>query len=233
MINQGFSNEQTRMFEWGDSGMNANLITIMEGYNDPRLPLYVTKNQADVVCEDGSTIASGTKYLGIRGGCNLPVKPNQWGNFSKIVCSYTTAFPIMKAAEGYFLRAEGILRGWNMGGGTAQQWYEDGIRTPSKMRLLIKALKFLPELLPFQMLKLMHTLMEQLYKKISLIPSTVKIVLKLKMMFVLNGMKELLMNKNYNVSLFRSGLPTSLSHAKAGLNIAVQVIQNSSLIVLI
>lgn len=138
LINQGFSNEQTRMFEWGDAGMNANLITIMEGYNDPRLPLYVTKNQADVACEDGSTIAAGTKYLGIRGGCNLPSKPNQWGNFSKIVCSYTTAFPIMKAAEGYFLRAEGILRGWNMGGGTAQQWYEDGIRTSIKNEVAYK-----------------------------------------------------------------------------------------------
>lgn len=138
LINQGFSNEQTRMFEWGDAGMNANLITIMEGYNDPRLPLYVTKNQADVACEDGSTIAAGTKYLGIRGGCNLPSKPNQWGNFSKIVCSYTTAFPVMKAAEGYFLRAEGILRGWNMGGGTAQQWYEDGIRTSIKNEVAYK-----------------------------------------------------------------------------------------------
>lgn len=143
LINQGFSNEQTRMFEWGDSGMNANLITIMEGYNDPRLPLYVTKNQADVTCEDGSTIASGTKYLGIRGGCNLPAKPNQWGNFSKIVCSYTTAFPVMKAAEGYFLRAEGILRGWNMGGGTAQQWYEDGIRTSIKNEVAYKGIEVL------------------------------------------------------------------------------------------
>ena len=143
LINQGFSNEQTRMFEWGDAGMNANLITIMEGYNDPRLPLYVTKNQADVTCEDGSTIASGTKYLGIRGGCNLPAKPNQWGNFSKIVCSYTTAFPVMKAAEGYFLRAEGILRGWNMGGGTAQQWYEDGIRTSIKNEVAYKGIEVL------------------------------------------------------------------------------------------
>lgn len=143
LINQGFSNEQTRMFEWGDAGMNANLITIMEGYNDPRLPLYVTKNQADVTCEDGSTIASGTKYLGIRGGCNLPSKPNQWGNFSKIVCSYTTAFPVMKAAEGYFLRAEGILRGWNMGGGTAQQWYEDGIRTSIKNEVAYKGIEVL------------------------------------------------------------------------------------------
>lgn len=143
LINQGFSNEQTRMFEWGDAGMNANLITIMEGYNDPRLPLYVTKNQADVACEDGSTIAAGTKYLGIRGGCNLPSKPNQWGNFSKIVCSYTTAFPVMKAAEGYFLRAEGILRGWNMGGGTAQQWYEDGIRTSIKNEAAYKGIEVL------------------------------------------------------------------------------------------
>lgn len=143
LINQGFSNEQTRMFEWGDAGMNANLITIMEGYNDPRLPLYVTKNQADVACEDGSTIAAGTKYLGIRGGCNLPSKPNQWGNFSKIVCSYTTAVPVMKAAEGYFLRAEGILRGWNMGGGTAQQWYEDGIRTSIKNEAAYKGIEVL------------------------------------------------------------------------------------------
>ena len=143
LINEGYSNEQTRMFEWGDSGMNANLITIMEGYEDPRLPLYVTMNQADVTCEDGSTIPANTRYLGVRGGCNLPAKPNQWGNFSKIVCSYTTAFPIMKAAEGYFLRAEGILRGWNMGGGTAQQWYEDGIRTSIRNEVAYKGIEVL------------------------------------------------------------------------------------------
>ena len=102
LINKSLSNEQTRMFEWGDSGMNANLTTILEGFQDPRLPLYMTKNQADVECEDGKTIVSGTQYLGIRGGCDLPAKPNQWGNFSKIVCSYTTALPVMMAAEGYF-----------------------------------------------------------------------------------------------------------------------------------
>lgn len=143
LINQGLSNEQTRMFEWGDSGMNANLITIMEGYKDPRLPLYVTMNQADVLCQDGTTISAGTRYLGIRGGCGLPAKPNQWGNFSKIVCSYTTAFPVMKAAEGYFLRAEGTLRGWNMGGGTAQSWYEDGIRTSIKNEVAYKSIEVL------------------------------------------------------------------------------------------
>lgn len=49
----------------------------------------------------------------------------------------------MKAAEGYFLRAEGILRGWNMGGGTAQQWYEDGIRTSIKNEVAYKGIEVL------------------------------------------------------------------------------------------
>jgi hypothetical protein len=34
----------------------------------------------------------------------------------------------MATAEADFLKAEGILLGWNMGGGTAQSHYEDGIR---------------------------------------------------------------------------------------------------------
>lgn len=36
---------------------------------------------------------------------------------------------IIKASEVYFLRAEGALRGWNMGGETAQSYYEKGIAT--------------------------------------------------------------------------------------------------------
>ena len=137
LINQGLSNELTRMFEWGDCGMNASLITMLEGFKDPRLPLYVTKNQAAVTCEDGSTIEEGTKYLGVRGGCKLPTKPNQRGNFSKVICTYTTAFPVMKGAEGYFLRAEGALRGWSKGG-SAKDLYEEGIRISIKNELAYK-----------------------------------------------------------------------------------------------
>lgn len=131
VIDQGLSNELTRMFEWGDCGINANLVTIMEGYNDPRIGLYITKNANDITCEDQSTIAKGTKYLGIRGGCSLPNKPNQWGNFSSVVCTYSTPFPVLKVAEAYFLRAEGALRGWSMGG-SAKDLYEEGIRTSIK-----------------------------------------------------------------------------------------------------
>jgi hypothetical protein len=36
---------------------------------------------------------------------------------------------VMRAAETYFLRAEGVLEGWNMGGGTAEELYNTGIKT--------------------------------------------------------------------------------------------------------
>ena len=42
------SNELKRMFDWTDCGMNANLVTLLTGTNDPRLPLYITKNTADI-----------------------------------------------------------------------------------------------------------------------------------------------------------------------------------------
>ena len=38
------------------------------------------------------------------------------------------AWPVMKASEAYFLRAEGALEGWSMAG-TAQEFYEMGIAT--------------------------------------------------------------------------------------------------------
>ena len=137
LLDQGLSNELTRMFEWGDCGVNANLVTILEGYNDPRIALYITKNTNDIKNGDKVVVAKDSKYLGIRGGCNLPNKPNQWGNFSNLVCTYSTPMPVMKAAESYFLRAEGALRGWNMGG-NAKELYEEGIRLSIKNELKYK-----------------------------------------------------------------------------------------------
>ena len=34
---------------------------------------------------------------------------------------------VMATAEAWFLRAEGVLLGWSMGGGTAEQYYNNGI----------------------------------------------------------------------------------------------------------
>lgn len=138
LINQGLTNELYRMYyAWGDCGTNANLITIMEGMQDPRLPLYMTKNFAGITCEDGSIIEEGTRYLGIRPGHDIVAKPNEYVNYSYAVLDYTTPLPVMFAAESYFLRAEGALRGWNMGG-TAKDFYEEGIRTSIKHQLAYK-----------------------------------------------------------------------------------------------
>lgn len=137
LIDHGYSNELTRMFAWGDCGINANLVTILEGFKDPRINLYITKNTGKFTAQDGKDIEANSRYLGIRGGSNLPNKPNSWGNYSGIVCDYSTPLPVMKVAEGYFLRAEGALRGWNMGG-TAKDLYEEGIRVSIKNELKYK-----------------------------------------------------------------------------------------------
>lgn len=39
---------------------------------------------------------------------------------------------VMCAAEAYFLRAEGVILGWNMGGGTAKSYYDAGIEASLK-----------------------------------------------------------------------------------------------------
>ena len=226
LINKSLSNEQTRMFEWGDSGMNANLTTILEGFQDPRLPLYMTKNQADVECEDGKTIVSGTQYLGIRGGCDLPAKPNQWGNFSKIVCSYTTALPVMMAAEGYFLRAEGALRGWSNMGGTAKELYEQGIRVSIKNQLAYKG--SLAGVSSISETEIDAYISGTTTQKTSSTRLMVKTASRLRMILRLSGMRARLMRRNYNVSSHRNGLRTSRCLARLGRNFVVQVIRNYS-----
>jgi hypothetical protein len=44
----------------------------------------------------------------------------------------TNPFEVIMSAEAWFLRAEGVLRGWNMGAGTAKSFYEKGIETSMK-----------------------------------------------------------------------------------------------------
>lgn len=116
---------------WNEFRMSAAMESVLKGYNDPRMKIYYQP-------------ASGTgTYEGLRNGL-LPVEqtldansPNnnsnvgtRWavGSGSAWTGQVTTPQDIMHAAEAYFLRAEGALNGWNMGG-TPQQLYETGIAT--------------------------------------------------------------------------------------------------------
>ena len=125
------SNELKRMFEWQDCGMNANLVTLMVGMNDPRLPLYMTKNADEIKNEKGEVTPKNSVYCGIRYASGMAQKGSQW------VGSYNTPLPIFKAAEAYFLLAEAKLR-WNIGGTSVKDLYEQGIRLSIKNELAYK-----------------------------------------------------------------------------------------------
>ncbi|MCP3894421.1 MAG: SusD/RagB family nutrient-binding outer membrane lipoprotein [Bacteroides sp.] len=140
LIDKNLENEMWLMFAWGDCGFNANLVTLMSGLNDPRQPLYMTKNTGDVKDKGGAvTVPAGTKYLGIRFASGLPAKENSWGKFSGWIqgnngSSYSMPLPIMKAAESYFLLAEAKLR-WDIGTESVKNLYENGIRISAKNEL--------------------------------------------------------------------------------------------------
>jgi len=98
---------------YGDISMSAAMKSIIEGYNDPREAAYFLPSAYD------------NKFEGIRQGQNITSAV--YAGFSLLNVQATTPLEIMAASESYFLRAEGALRGWNMGGGTAQSFYEQGV----------------------------------------------------------------------------------------------------------
>ena len=103
-------------FNAGEARMSASMDAYMNGYNDPRLPAYFKKAVAD------------GGYHGVRLGIVTSVWTKYVGdNISNLnVNASSTSIVWMTAAESYFLRAEGALRGWTMGG-VAKDFYEKGI----------------------------------------------------------------------------------------------------------
>jgi hypothetical protein len=121
------------MSDWNEFRMSASMASVLNGYQDPRLPAYFLP-----------AANSGT-YQGLRNGLTA----NQLGQSPANSASAnshvgprwaSTTFPgglstylaspqnVMATAESYFLRAEASLLGWNVGGLTTQQLYEGGIK---------------------------------------------------------------------------------------------------------
>lgn len=145
LIDNSMNNEMAKMINnWGDCGFNANLVTLMTGFKDPRLPLFMTKNVGAITdSKTGAVTPAWSGYYGIRFASGLPPKPNYTANFSQWIyadminqkwngvntmSAYSMARPIFKAAESYFLLAEAQLRGWISTGRTLKDLYETGIR---------------------------------------------------------------------------------------------------------
>ena len=127
------SNELKRMFDWQDCGMNANLVTLMVGMKDPRLPLYMTKNADDITNEKGVTTPKGSVYCGIRYASGMAQKGSNGSygyKMSQWVGAYNTPLPIFKAAEAYFR--------WGIGSESVKALYEKGIRLSIQNELAYK-----------------------------------------------------------------------------------------------
>ena len=149
LINKSYSNELRRMMDWLDSGIGSSIVAFMNGYNDPRRPLYFTtnvrhlvkktaeptgekdQNNEDIYNESDILIRKGAQYIGVPVGCELGNKnggnDNQRVYYSFLAGGYATPQPIMFAAEGWFLRAEAKLRWTDAGQQSVKELYEKGI----------------------------------------------------------------------------------------------------------
>jgi len=116
---------------WGEFRMSAAMESVLKGYQDPRMSIFYTP------AANGDSDGDGIPYEGMRNGQSKGDKGNATLDFNgsnsdmgpqwlPAALADGTPIRVMRAAEAYFLRAEGALEGWNMGG-TTQELYENGI----------------------------------------------------------------------------------------------------------
>lgn len=135
------------IMQWNEFRMSASMESVLKGYEDPRMEVYYMPTKASSDAKKANPSVE-LEYHGIRNGlttaqmtdlsgANLPQNNSQQGpRWTPLTLglAYGVASPlatpqnVMCTAEAYFLRAEGALYGWDMGGGTAQTYYELGIR---------------------------------------------------------------------------------------------------------
>jgi hypothetical protein len=123
-------NPFTTITDWGEFRMSALMESVLKGYGDPRLAVYFNP------AVDGDSDGDGNPYEGLRNGqLKVDKTPKLNSAHSDMNTTYlplgakggkNPPHKVMSASEIAFLRAEGALEGWNMGG-TAQKFYEDGI----------------------------------------------------------------------------------------------------------
>lgn len=119
-------NPMNTITNWGEFRMSATMESFLNGYEDPR---------ADRMFNE-PTDPNYSGYRGLRNGLTRPEKGVTINSLysdmnDRWLPANSGGYPgieVMRAAEVWFLRAEGSLRGWNMGISSAQIAYETGIR---------------------------------------------------------------------------------------------------------
>ena len=130
-----FQNPYNIISPWAEYRMSADMESILKGYLDPRAASYFKAAKTPDNTDDPAGVVF--PYEGVRNGQTKndrsAVKFDELGSDHAvpytIVGGAGPKWFVMRAFEGYFLRAEGVLAGWNMGGGTVQSLYNEGILT--------------------------------------------------------------------------------------------------------
>lgn len=123
-------NPLSQMTDWNEFRMSATMESVLKGYEDPRISEYWIP-----------AVETGT-YEGLRNGLSIQdvvedvntpaynshIGPRWTSPETGGISGYlSTSSNVMGTAEAYFLRAEGAMLNWNMGG-TSKELYEEGIR---------------------------------------------------------------------------------------------------------
>lgn len=112
-------------YNQGDSRVSADITSYMNGYNDPRRAKYFTTSTFDNKDANG--------YIGLRSGIQIPGGGTE-KQYTNMNVANDTKVLWMNAAETAFLKAEGALRGWNMGTpsvsatSAAEGFYKQGVQ---------------------------------------------------------------------------------------------------------
>ena len=122
-------NPLPQMLPWNEFRMSATMESILKGFEDPRLPAY------------WSPAVNTGEFTGMRNGLSeveMSMVERSADNLSTMAPRWSieankekTPWEVMLASEAWFLRAEGALKGWNMGT-TAEDAYYKGIEMSLK-----------------------------------------------------------------------------------------------------
>ena len=111
--------------DWNEFRMSAAMESVLKGYDDPRMPIYFLPAKTT---GDYEGLRNGLTSADMAAPLNKADANSHHGDRWNSVAGLETPSNVMATAEADFLKAEGILLGWNMGGGTAKSHYENGIR---------------------------------------------------------------------------------------------------------
>jgi hypothetical protein len=105
--------------------MSSTMESVLKGYDDPRMPIYFLPS---VATDDYEGLRNGLTSADMAVPLNKPDANSHHGDRWSSTEGLETPSNVMATAEADFLKAEATLLGWNVGGGTAKEHYEKGIR---------------------------------------------------------------------------------------------------------